>query len=101
MIEKLKAGLTVLKNDLGDTWNRCKIFILAVGALILALEFQKILTAFLVWMGQRELKNANKQDEALKTQENDLNTQADKLVKEAQELPSKDKPVSEDWYKKP
>ena len=99
MKAKLLAILTAVKNDLLDTWQRCKILILAIGALILALEFQKLKEFLLVYFGQRQLKSDQKQDAKLATQENDDNQKADALVKEAQSLPSQETPVTDEWYK--
>jgi len=99
MLAKLKAAWTIAKSQLADIWNRSKVFVITVGALILALEFQKIKEALLVYAGKKEIQKDKKEDQALATQEKTENAQADAMVKEAQQLPGQEPPVQPDWYK--
>lgn len=99
MKDKVIAFLKTVWADIVDTYKRFKLVFIAVGGIILALEFQKIKTFILVYMGQKEIDSANKQDQILSSKESTANQQADALVKEANELPSKQAQVNEDWYK--
>jgi hypothetical protein len=99
MLAKVKAFFVTLKTQLADIWNRSKIFILAVGALIVALEFQKIKEALLVYAGKKEIQSDNKKDTVLADQENKANSQADALVQQAKDLPGQETQVKPDWYK--
>ncbi len=100
MMQKIKYFISILKADASDTWRRSKMVLLAIGALILTLEFRKIMDAITVYMGQRAINNATKKDANLKTQEGDLNSKADDLIKEASDMPSHENQVGLDWYKK-
>jgi hypothetical protein len=71
------------------------MFLLAIAALVIALEFQKLKEFLLVYMGQKQIDNAKKEDSTLATKETTENTQANALVQKA-----KDEPVDADWYKK-
>ena len=73
---------------------------MAIGAVILALEFNKIKDAIITYMGKRELEQAGKKDDALGMEETALKAAADKLVAEANALPPAQKPVGLDWNKK-
>ena len=100
MQNKISAIWTTFKTQLSDIWNRSKVFILAIVGLILALEFQRLKESLLVWMGERQIKSATKQDTTLAATEKKDSQAADVLVAQAQELPSQEQPVTEDWYKK-
>ena len=100
MLAKFKLFLSGLESPLLDIWNRSKIFLLAVGAAIVYLEWQKIKTAFLTLAAQKEMKSDDKQDQALSTQEDNNNKQADALVQQAQALPAQEPAVTDDWYEK-
>jgi|ERR1035437_1169885 hypothetical protein len=99
MIDKLKVLWATVKNQSKDIWNRSKMFIIAIGAIILAIEFQKIKQALIVYAGKKEIEKDKAKDSVLASQENTANAQADALVQKAQEEPSKEQPVSDDWYK--
>ena len=100
MKAKILATLSAMKSDLIDTYQRSKMLLLAIGAAIIAFEYNRIKAAITVYMGAKEIKQATTQDATLKAQETTLNTTADALVKEANDLPSQEKPVTADWYKK-
>ena len=100
MISKLKLFISAIKAQAVDIWNRSKVFILAAGAVIVAIEFQKIKEALTAYLGKKEIQKDQKEDSGLAQKENDQNAQADALVKAAQDLP-KQAPVTDvDWYKK-
>lgn len=99
MLDKIKAAFVIIKADLADTWNRSKMYILAIAALIIALEFRKLKEFLLVYQGQQEIKKDNKEDKDLKAKEDSYNQQADALVKKAGEEKNSEKPVTDDWNK--
>jgi cell division protein FtsL len=99
MVDKLKLFYNGLISQLKDIWNRSKVFIIAIGAAVIYLEWNRIKEAFQVYMGQKELNSTNKKDQSLETQENNANAQANSLIQAAQNLPSKEKPVTDDWNK--
>src|SRR5208282_1769778 len=81
---KLKVLGGTVWADTCDTWKRVKIFALAILAVIVYFEWEKIKALWLVKSGQAELKSDNKQDAQLKAKEDSDNEQADALVKKAQ-----------------
>jgi hypothetical protein len=99
MKAKIQAFLGKLWGEIVDTWERIKVYVLAALALVLALEFRKFYTSFLVWLGQRQLNSAKKTDAPLAVQESKESQEADALVKQAEDLPKTEQPVTEDWYK--
>lgn len=99
MKAKLASIWTSIKADAEDTWNRSKIFLLAIAALIIALEFQKLKEFLLMYMGKKEIANSEKEDQQLAAQEHMKNTQADILVKQAENLPSTEHPIKDGWEK--
>lgn len=54
----------------------------------------------LVSSSREAVKDAQKQDAALKAEENKANDQANQLRKEAEDLSKNKEKVDEDWYKK-
>jgi len=100
MIAKIKAFLGTVWADTKDTWSRIKIYVLAILAVIVTLEFQKIKDALLAYGGKKEIQEDQKKDQTLAVQEKTDNDAADQLVKDAEALPSKDETVTEDWYTK-
>lgn len=100
MIAKIKSFLAAVWADTKDTWNRIKIYVLAILAVIVTLEFQKIKDALLAYGGKKEIQEDQKKDQTLAVQEKTDNDAADQLVKDAEALPSQEKPITnEDWYK--
>ena len=99
MMDKIKSMFVAFKADMGDTWKRLKIVVIAIGAILVAIEFGKIRDFIISFMGKRELKQADKKDENLKKEESDLNTKANKIIADADALPSQEKPVGLDWNK--
>ena len=100
MLDKLKALAATIWSDIKDTYQKIKIPLLAIGALILTLEFKKIKEALIVAAGKKEIQNDQKKDQALAAQEKTDNTQANALIQEAKDLPAQEQPVAEDWYTK-
>ena len=99
MNERLKAALTSLRGEIVDTWERSKMVILTIVGIVAALEFRAIYEWVIAYLNGRAIKAAENKDEKIKTQENALNAQADSLVKQAEQLPLEQKPISADWYK--
>jgi hypothetical protein len=99
MGSKLKAFWDKLKQQAVDIWDKDKglFFLVAVAALVV--KFRDILLDILISGAKREETAAKKKDQTLASQENDLKAQADDMVKKAQEEPSNQKPVTDDWYK--
>lgn len=97
---KIKAFLVVIGNDLGDTWKRIKVFVIAIVGLIIYFEFTKIKDALIAYAGKKEAANTQKKDDKLSEQEDNNKKQADALVADAAALPAQEQPVTEDWYTK-
>ena len=99
MKAKLQALWTGFIQQLKDLWNRSKMYILAGLAIAAYLGWNKLKEMLLVYFGKKEIQQDNKEDASLKAKEDSANSQADALVKEANDLPSQQPPISEDWYK--
>jgi hypothetical protein len=95
MLSKIKTIASLVWSDLKDTYNRIKIVLFAILALLVALEFQKLKEFLLVYFGQRELKESQKQDNDLANKETNDNNQANALVEKA-----KNESAEDDWNKK-
>lgn len=100
MKDKLIAIWNVVVNQAKDVWNRSKVVIVAIGAIILALEYQKIKEWVIAYLGQKEMDNSKKQDIQLEAKEDTDNNKANALIEDAKNLPSQEKPVTADWNKK-
>ncbi len=100
MMNSIKIFLTALKLDLVDTWNRCKILVFAILAVVGFIEWDKIKAILLTYAANKEMKSDNAQDQVLSTQEDAAKAQAAALVKDAQNLPNQQTQVSQDWYVK-
>jgi hypothetical protein len=94
MLSKLKALWTVVIAQLADIWNRSKMVLLAIGALIVTLEFQKLKEFLLVYAGKKELQADQTKSDTLGVQESSENKQADTLVAKAA-----NESVADDWNK--
>jgi hypothetical protein len=95
MWQKIKSFLTVVSSDFADTWKRTKIFIFAIGGLIVYLEFNKIKDALLAYGAKKEIDTTQKKDDKVAIQEDANNKQADALVAKAKEEPN----PGDDWNK--
>lgn len=96
---KLNALWATVKSELGDMWQKSKMWILAAVAIVIALEWRKLKEKWLVNAGNKQIQSSNKQDQALASQEKIDNAGAEALIKEAAELPAEAPPVQTDWYK--
>ena len=99
-MDKFKALMASLKNEIIDTWERGKMVILSIAGLIVVLEFRAIKEWAVAYLNSKLLKDTQAKDVKLETAEDTANKQANALVAEAEALPSKEKPISSDWYKK-
>lgn len=97
---KALSFLNSLKGEITDTWERVKIPLLAIAAILATFKFKELLLNYLVRSGENEVKETNKTDQKLATQEKKDSDQADVLVANANALPSEQPPVTPDWYKK-
>jgi cytochrome c-type biogenesis protein CcmH/NrfG len=99
MLAKLKAlGIKVchsVESDLVDTYERVKVYLLAILAIVAVWEWRKLKEALLVKMGQKQIDSSNKEDKKLATQENNDEQQAIALEKKAQDEPN----PGDGWYK--
>ena len=100
MLDKIKTALSAIKADLKDTYDRYKLVIYGALAAIGYLLFTQIKDAILVYLGKKEAADTKAKDATLASQEKTDNDQADALVKHANEAPSQEKPVDDNWYKK-
>jgi len=92
--------LTSFKNEIVDTWEKIKVPVIAIAALIISLRFRELVVTWITKAGQREVKDDNKKDQQIAAQESQESAEADALQAEANSLPSEQPPVGEDWYKK-
>ena len=100
MVAKLKALWAIIKVQLADIWNRSKMVLLAIVAVVVAIEWQKLKEWLMVQQGKKELQKDNKQDVALASSEAAENKQANALIQQAEALPGQEQPVSDDWNTK-
>ncbi len=98
-MNKLKSILVAIWADIVNTYERIKIYLLGILAIVAVVEWRKIKEALLAYSANKEMASDQKKDQGLAQKEKANETKADALVKEAQELPSQEKPVTEDWYK--
>jgi len=91
----LKAFFTTLKTQIADIWNKSKVFLLAIGSLIVYFEWQQIKEYFLTYMGQKEITSDKKEDQQLAAKEKADNDQANALVQQAS-----NENVDANWNKK-
>ena len=89
-----------MNQSLGDLWAKDKAFLFLFGVIILIVKFRSILIDILVKSGKEEADKAKQENDKLLQQENQASTEADKLVEQAKNEPSKQQPVTDDWYKK-
>ena len=103
MLAKIKIFLskawTTIRTQIADIWNRTKIFILAIAALIIAFEWQKLKAYLLVKSGQQEMKKDNAEDQTLAAKETQANNAANALVQKSSQESANDKPITDDWNK--
>lgn len=98
--EQIKGFGASMVSSVKELWGKYSIFFIIVGALLLIAKFGDLIISFLTWLSKRQVENAQKQDAALKQQEDAANKQANDLIKKADELPSQQGPVDENWNKK-
>lgn len=100
MIDNLKALWAKIKAVASDLWSKYNIFLIIPAAILLIIKYRDLIIDILLNSSKRVEDKAKKEDSKLATEENQAKTQADELVKKAAEEPSKEQPVSEDWYLK-
>lgn len=100
MGSNLKALWAKIKQQWIDIWDKDKGIVILVVVAGLIVKFRDILVDILISGAKREEAAAKKEDSKLADQENQLKQQADQAVLDAQNEPSKEKPVDDDWYKK-
>lgn len=83
-----------------DLWARYGILFILVGIGLIALKFGSVAMDVLGWSSKKDLQDAIKTDTQLKAKEDATNTQADALVKQANDLPKTEGQVDDDWDKK-
>ncbi len=71
---------------------------LLAGIVFLVAKYKDLLMDLIGWSAKKEIQSAQKQDAALKKQEDEANAKADQLVDEANKLSQQGAP--DDWYKK-
>lgn len=93
----VEKGFSAIVKDL---WNRYGILFILVGIVLVVVKFNSIIMDVLGWSSKIDLEDAQRTDAQLKSQEDQANAAADALVKKANELPTQEGTVNEDWYKK-
>jgi hypothetical protein len=91
---------TRLQADLKFMWANDRVFLFIFGVLIVIAKGSSIMIGLLAAKSKAEVTVASKESAVLKAQEDADNAKADALVKQANDLPSQQKPVADDWYKK-
>ena len=91
---------TGLKSVIKDLWGKYGIFFVLIGILLLVAKFNDVIMDLLGWSSKKDLQKAEKTDVQLKAQEDAANQQADALVKKANDLPSQEGKVDENWNQK-
>lgn len=99
-MDKFKAFMASLKNEIVDTWERGKMVLLTIGGLIIALEFRAIKEWATAYLNSKMIQKTAAKGAQLEMAEDAANKQADALVADANALPASEKPISNDWYKK-
>ena len=101
--QKTEAEFKLLLNDAGTfaskLWSENKFFFLVAIPLIVVIFGRSFLMSLIVSQAKKTINSATKQDTKLANQENQDETQATQLVQTADNLPSQEKPVGDDWYK--
>lgn len=95
-----KSFLEKLNMPVKSLWENYRVFLLIFGIIILIIKFRDVFAQILVFLAKRSLENTEKQDIQLKSEQNQANSQANELIKEANDLSNNKHKVDEDWYKK-
>lgn len=101
MDEKIKNFIAKLNSSISELWAKDKIFLVVFGILILIVKFRDVIIDILLKSAKTEMDQAGKKDEKLAQQENQAKEDAAALVQKSKEEPLQNKPVTEDWNKKP
>lgn len=81
-------------------WANHKVFLVCFILLIVVIKFQDVIFKTLVDKSNEEVKQAQTQSDGLQKQQDQYNSEANDLVKQAQELGDNKPEVKDDWYKK-
>ena len=100
MKEKLKALWGKLNTDVSSLWAESKFFVIAFGAILLALKFKDVFQNLIVLGGKMIFNRASDESKEISDKENQDNQSADQLVDDAKKLPDSETPVDDNWYKK-
>lgn len=88
---------------LRDVYNSNKVLfycvIPVVGLLVLAIKYHDLIIDVLLGTSKGILKQEQQKDAALAQQAGQEQAAGDALVQQAQQAPSQEKPVNQDWYK--
>jgi hypothetical protein len=102
--QDVKSALSLfwarLQADLKFMWANDRIFLFIFGVLVLIAKGSSLMISLLAAKSKAEVTAATAASNILQAQENADNAQADALVKQSNDLPSQEKPVADDWYKK-
>ena len=105
MFAKIQAWLQAFKakasQDWKDIWNSDKAFFFLAGAIVLIIKFREVLISLLLSSTKHISDESKAEDATLAKKEDTANTQADALVKQADQLPTQEPPVDPDWSNKP
>lgn len=92
--------LEKMKMSPSQLWDKHKWFLIIFGLLMLAIKFQDVIFDLLVKNSRKTMDEAVKKSNTLQNEQNQANSQANQLVKEAQQLGENKTKVDEDWHKK-
>lgn len=103
MFAKIQTWLQAFKakasQDWKDIWNGDKAFFFAAGAIVLIIKFREVLISILLSSMKHIEDESQTKDTDLVKKENTDNAAANSLVQQANEEPTKEKPVTDDWNK--
>lgn len=85
-------------------WNSlpltAKLGVAATAVALFVMKYRDVMMSIILGSAKRLMDKTEAQDQELAKEENAAKEEANKLVKEAMDLPSQKDPVDKDWYKK-
>jgi hypothetical protein len=83
-----------------DLWSKNKLLFLLIIPVIIVYKFRTVIIDILVKNAGEIMKETEKKDKDLASQESRANDQANDLIKKAQEEGQNKPPIGEDWNKR-
>jgi len=101
-LQTLKDGLRLAEDDIKSVWEKDKVLIALIIIPLILLKIKNMIVDQLTNLSKKDLASTVAQTEVLAAQEAKANTQADAIVKKADEDRKQEQgqSVQDDWYKK-